>query len=229
MIKRILMVGTSVTRIESTSAPTGIWLEELAAAYFRFVDAGFAVAIVSIAGGAAPLDPMSLEAPWLSEAGQRFLTDEVAMSKLASTEPIADIDITQIDAVYLVGGAGAAWDFPTSAALAEVIEHSHEHGRVVAGVCHGVLGLTTARRPDGRSILEGRRVTGVSDAEERLVGFDEVVPMLPERAMRKLGATYSCADEPFGVHTVRDGLVLTGQNPASAAPLAEAIVEVLLR
>src|SRR5690606_31441221 len=167
------------------------------------------------------------EAPWLTPAGQRFLGDAHAMQLLESTPRLQDVDAESIDAVYLVGGAGSAWDFPTDAALARLIESLNRRGGILGGVCHGVLGLTAARGPDGKFLVAGRKVTGVSDAEEKLIGYDTVVPSIPERRMRELGARYSCAAEPFGAHVVRDGNLITGQNPASAEPLAEAILEAL--
>jgi putative intracellular protease/amidase len=227
VIKHVLMIVTSVARIVSTGAPTGIWLEELAAAYFRFRDAAWRVEIVSIAGGPGPLDPASLEAPWLTESGRRFLSDSTAMAQLASTASVAVASSQGITAIYLVGGVGTAWDFPGNEALAALIERVHSDGGVVSGVCHGVLGLTKARAPDGRALIANRRVTGVSNVEEKIVGLDAIVPHLPEETMRSLGAQYSCAAEPFGAHVVRDGRLLTGQNPASAAPLAEAVIATL--
>ena len=227
MNKHVLMIVTSVARIASTGAPTGIWLEELAAAYVRFRDAGWRVEIVSIAGGPGPLDSASLEAPWLTESGQRFLADSTAMAQLASTAPVAVASPLSVAAIYLVGGAGTAWDFPGNEALAALIERVHSDGGVVSGVCHGVLGLAKARTPQGHSLVANRLVTGVSNAEEKIVGLDRIVPQLPEDTLRALGARYSCAVEPFGAHVVRDGQLLTGQNPASAAPLAAAIIAML--
>jgi putative intracellular protease/amidase len=224
---RVLMVVTSVAWIASTGAPTGIWLEELAAAYFRFRDAGWHVEIVSIAGGSGPLDPASLEAPWLTDSGRRFLADAGATAHLASTAPVETALQMGLDAIYLVGGAGTAWDFPGNETLTKLIERVHANGGIVSGVCHGVLGLTTARDASGNALVANRRVTGVSDLEEKIVGFDTVVPLLPEQTLRRLGADYSCATEAFGAHVVRDGRLLTGQNPASAGPLAEAIIDLL--
>jgi len=227
MIKHVLMVVTSVARIASTGAPTGIWLEELAAAYFRFRDAGWRVEIVSIAGGPGPLDPASLEAPWLTESGRRFLSDSTATAQLASTAPVGVTSPLSIDVIYLVGGAGTAWDFPDNEALAALIERVHCDGGVISGVCHGVLGFAKAHTSNGRALVANRRVTGVSNVEEKIVGLDAIVPQLPEQTLRGLGAEYSCAAEPFGAHVVRDGRLLTGQNPASAALLAETIIDML--
>lgn len=226
MSRNILLVVTSNDRLGDNGGATGTWLEELASAYYTFVDAGHAVSIASTRGGDAPLDPGSLQEPWLTETGRRFQQDARATAALRDTLPI-DRAKAAYDAVYLVGGAGTAWDFPGSAGLTALIETLDRSGRVVAGVCHGVLGLTTARTKDGKALVAGRAVTGVSNAEERAIGYDKIVPLLPEERMNQLGARYSSAAEPFHAHVVRDGNLLTGQNPASAAPLAAAVLVAL--
>lgn len=225
MSKNVLMIVTSLSRIAASGAPTGIWLEELAAAYNLFRDAGCRVKMLSIAGGAAPLDPASLAAPWITDSGRRFLSDSTAMAQLGATASVAQAPQSGIDVLYLVGGAGTAWDFPDNEALAALVERVDRAGGIVSAICHGVLGLAKARTADGRAFVAGRRVTGVSNAEEKVVGLDKIVPLLPEDTMRRLGAHYSCATEPFGAHVVGDGRLLTGQNPASAGPLATAILE----
>lgn len=228
MTKRILMVVTSHDTLGESGAPTGIWLEELAASYYVFADAGADITIAAPRAGIAPLDPASLEVPWLTESGQRFLKDAAAMARLAGCSSLAALRPLDFDAAYLVGGAGTAWDFPGDAALAAVVEGLWRAGRPVSGVCHGVLGLTAACDKDDRSIIAGRAVTGISNAEEAMTGYDKLVPVLPESRLRDLGGRYSCA-APLAAHVVRDGLLLTGQNPASAGPLAQAVVDALAR
>lgn len=227
MSKHILMVVTSNDRLGDHGGATGTWLEELAAAYYTFVDAGHKVSIASTRGGNAPLDPGSLQEPWLTNTGRRFQQDPQASGALRDTLSIEDTAAAAYDAVFLVGGAGTAWDFPASAALTRLIETLERSDRVVAGVCHGVLGLTTARCSHGKALVAGRAVTGVSNAEERAIGYDKIVPLLPEDRMNQLGARYSCAAEPFQSHVVRDGKLLTGQNPASAAPLAAEVLRAM--
>lgn len=227
MSKHILMVVTSNGRLGEHGGATGTWLEELAAAYYTFVDAGHEVSIASTRGGSAPLDPGSLQDPWLTSTGRRFQQDSRASAALQDTLAIEDTKAAAYDAVFLVGGAGTAWDFPVSTALTKMIETLHGSGRVVAAVCHGVLGLTTARCSQGKALVAGRAVTGVSNAEELAIGYDKIVPLLPENRMNQLGANYSCAAESFQSHVVRDGNLLTGQNPASAAPLAAEVLRAL--
>jgi putative intracellular protease/amidase len=225
--KRVLMVVTSNDRLGSTGGATGSWLEELAAAYFAFVEAGIEVAIASPRGGKVPLDPASLEVPWLTDCGRRLLAHTVALSRLEGSERLTDINARDFDAVILIGGAGAAWDLPFDRALIDILEVLHRHDRILAGVCHGVLGLTGARREDGSLLVAGCAVTGVSDEEEKLAGYDKVLPMLPQRRMIELGARYSRAAAAFGAHVVRDGNLITGQNPASATPLARTMIALL--
>ncbi|HUE88796.1 MAG TPA: type 1 glutamine amidotransferase domain-containing protein [Vicinamibacterales bacterium] len=222
-MKRILMVVSSRERLGDTGTPTGAWLEELAASYWVFEDAGCDVTVASPRGGRAPLDPLSLSEPWLTANGQRFLADEPANRKLERSVALADVNGADFAAVYLVGGVATAWDFPGNATLASIVGAMYRDARPVGAVCHGVLGLTGARDDEGQPIVAGRAVTGVSNAEEVATGFDKIVPVLPEDRLTTLGGRYSCAP-PFEAHVCADGNLFTGQNPASAGPLAKAML-----
>ncbi len=224
MGKSVLMVVTSHDALGDTGQKTGAWLEELAASYYALADAGCEISIASPRGGSAPIDPASLEAPWFTDTGRRFLADTKAKGLLEHTVSTASVKPDRFAGVYLVGGAGTAWDFPIDTALAGIVTSLYRAGRPVAAVCHGVLGLTGALDSEGRSILAGRAATGISNAEETMVGYDKIVPVLPETRVRALGARYSAA-EPLGEHVVCDGNVLTGQNPPSAAALARALAQ----
>lgn len=226
MTNRVLMVVSSRAQLGVTDRPTGAWLEELAASYYVFVDAGFEVEVASPRGGKAPIDPLSLEDPWITADGRRFVADAAAQAKLAATLPLAVVKPKQFRAIYLVGGAATAWDFSDNPELTSIVESLHRAGRPVAGVCHGVLGLTHACDANGIALVKGRSVTGISNAEEIMTGFDKLVPVLPENRLRGLGGRYSCAP-PFEKHVMVDSGVLTGQNPASAGPLARAVLEEL--
>jgi putative intracellular protease/amidase len=221
-MRNILMVVSSCGTMDG-GQPTGAWLEELAASYFVFADAGCEITIASPHGGKAPLDPLSLEEPWLTSSGKRFNADLVATGKLERSVALAEAASRHFDAVYCVGGAATAWDFPGDGHLAAIVGRLHAGHQPVAGVCHGVLGLTGAHTPSGKPIVAGRAVTGISNAEEVLTGFDKLVPVLPETRLGELGGRYSCA-APLAEHVVVDGNVLTGQNPASAEPLARAVL-----
>lgn len=226
-MSRILMVVSSRDRLGDTDQPTGAWLEELAAGYYVFADAGHIVTLASPRGGAAPIDPLSLQDPWITADGKRFLAEGDAQKAIASTRALSNLDARHFEAVFLVGGVATAWDFPGNPTLTALVEQLHRAGRPVAGVCHGVLGLADARDSKGAPIVRGCRVTGISNAEESLTGFDKVVPVLPENRLKEQGGQYSCA-APLECHVVADGNVLTGQNPASAGPLASAVLRLLV-
>lgn len=227
MSDSVLFVLTSHADLGDTGQKTGTWLEELAAAYFVLVDAGYDVRLASVRGGEAPLDPASLDDPWLTEAGQRFQADAKASAALAATARLADVSPDGFAAIYFVGGAGAAWDFPVDADVRRLAEGIDRAGGVVSAVCHGVLGLTTAQAADGRPLVAGRHVTAVSNKEEELTTFDKVVPVLPESRLVELGGLYGCAAEPFGAYVAVDGNLVTGQNPASAPFVAQVVAEQL--
>lgn len=227
MSDSVLFVLTSHAELGDTGQKTGTWLEELAAAYYVLVDAGHDVQLASVQGGAAPLDPASLDDPWLTDAGKRFQADAKASAALAATPRLADVSADGFDAIYYVGGAGAAWDFPVDADVRRLAEAIDRAGGVVSAVCHGVLGLTTARTADGKPLVAGRDVTAVSNKEEELTTFDKVVPVLPESRLVELGGIYGCAAEPFGAYVAVDGNLVTGQNPASAPFVAQVVVEQL--
>lgn len=226
--RTMLLVVTSHDRLGTSGQGTGAWLEELAQAYFVFADAGLTVEIASPRGGSAPLDPASCAAPWLSACGERFLADAVAMAALGASLELTGVVAENYEGVYLVGGAGAVWDLPQSVPLGRLLMELTERDRPVAAVCHGVAGLASARNSQGTPLVRGRKITAFSNAEEDQVGYTALLPALPENLLRSLGAHYSCAP-PWQEHVVADGWLLTGQNPASAAPLARAVVGQFLK
>ena len=223
---RVLMVVTSTERLGESETPTGAWLEELAAPFNTFQDAGFEISLASPEGGPAPIDPLSLEQPWLTANGSRFMANREAQDAVAATLRLDQIEATGFDGVFLVGGAGTAWDYPDCDHLARITSALYHAGRPVAAVCHGVLGLSGTVNAEGRHAIYGRQITGVSNSEERVTGFDKVVPVLPEDRLEALGGQYSSADD-FQPHVVEDENILTGQNPASAEPLAQRMVDQL--
>jgi putative intracellular protease/amidase len=222
MPRRALFVLTSQTDYGNTGLRCGSWLEELAQPYYALRDAGHELVLASVRGGQAPLDPMSLEQQWLSTVGQRFLDDPAAGAALAATCSLDAVQGKTFDAVVLVGGTGGAWDFPGQPALTSILEAANAHGAVVAGICHGVIGLTDVKGADGLPLVRGRKVTSISNAEDEIMGADKVIPVLPEDALRRLGAFYLAAP-PFAANVVQDGNLVTAQNPASARPLGEAL------
>lgn len=224
---KILIVATSHDRLGQTGEKTGFYWEELAAPYWVFAEAGFAVEIASIAGGEPPADPKSVSSDGQRIAAvDRFTADPAAMAKLAGAKPVAAIDPAGFDAVFLAGGHGAMWDMPDHPALARLIEAIHGRNGVVAAVCHGPAGLLGARAPDGSPLIAGKRVAGFTDEEERAVGLERVVPFLLESRMRELGA-FPEPGPAFQPKTVRDGRLVTGQNPMSSEGAAGLVLEAL--
>jgi putative intracellular protease/amidase len=228
MTKAFLFVVTSHDQLGTTGNKTGSWLEELAAPYWQFADAGYRIDIASPKGGAAPLDPMSLEENWISEAGRRFRSDGHANELIGSTKRLDEVEPADYAGLFMVGGAATVWDFPNNSALKSLVEQYFVAGKVVAGVCHGVIGLVQAVDANGEPLVKNRKVTSISNAEDVMMGLEKVVPVLPEEMLRKQRGIYSCA-QPLAEHVVVDPPLFTGQNPASAAPLADAILKYLER
>jgi putative intracellular protease/amidase len=224
-ITKILIITTSHATVGTSGEPTGIWLEELTTPYYAFVDQGAQVTIASIDGGAVPIDPRSLRPAGENDASvERYLSDDALRAQVRTTIRFTEAMARDYDVVFLPGGHGTMWDYPNSAALANVVVRFMDTGRVVAAVCHGPAGLVSARRADGTPIVAGRRVSAFTDSEERAAGLDDDVPFLLETRLRELGANYvSGADfQPFAV---RDGNLVTGQNPASATEVARLTLE----
>jgi putative intracellular protease/amidase len=228
MSKQILFVLSSHDQLGNSGNRSGSWLEELATPYWRFRNAGYTVVLASPLGGRAPLDPESVKAAWVSDAGRRFLDDADAKAALAATVAVDTIDATKLDAVYLVGGAATTWDFPNNEAIKRIAEHLYGQSRVVASICHGVIGLTRIADKYGESLLKNRMLTGISNAEDVMMGVDKIVPVLPEDMLRKARAHYSAA-APLAEHVICDPPFFTGQNPASADLLARKVIEHLNR
>lgn len=228
MSKNFLFVVTSHADLGSTGNKTGSWLEELAAPYWRFVDAGYAVTIASPKGGAAPIDPMSVDDMWISPAGRRFRDDPGASAAVLNTVPLDEVDGGDFVGIFLVGGSATTWDFPHNAALKKIVEAYFPQRKVIAAVCHGVIGLVQAVDAHGEPLVKNRHVTSISNAEDVMMGLDKVVPVLPEEMLRKLRGVYTAA-APLTAHVVADPPLFTGQNPASADPLAVAILAHLER
>ncbi len=223
MSKTILMVLTSHATLGNSGHPTGWWLEEMAAPYLLFTDAGLDVTVASPMGGKAPLDPRSTEEGAQNEWTRRFTKDKTAMEAVQDSIPLDMVRAEDYDAVFFPGGHGPMFDLAQDETVAELIGDFILDKKPVAAVCHGPAALLKAVDGNGKSILAGRRATGFSNEEETAVGLDAVVPFLLQDALAEQGAQYECGPE-WQPHVVEDGLLLTGQNPASSLPLAEALL-----
>lgn len=227
MSQRILMIVTSNGRMGETGKPTGIWAEELAVPYYQFIDAGAEVEIASPAGGSVPLDPSSMKPQGQNDAViERFLADPVAQAKVRATQPAARVDAPAFDAVFFPGGHGTMWDLPVDAGVTRAVEAAFAAGKIIASVCHGAAALVTARRPDGKPVVQGRRINSFTDAEEAAVGLAQVVPFQLESRLRELGADFEGAPN-WQAFAVRDGQFITGQNPQSSLLVAQHVAAAL--
>ena len=223
---KILMVLTSHDQLGDTGKKTGFWLEELAAPYYTFVDAGAEVVLASPAGGQPPLDPKSNEPDAQTETTKRFEADEVAMQALANTHKLSEVLNQDFDAVFYPGGHGPLWDLAKDQNSISLIEQTLQADKPVALVCHAPGVLRDVKDAEGHSIVEGKTVTGFSNTEEDGVGLTDVVPFLVEDMLKEKGGKYSKAED-WQVYVQQDSLLITGQNPASSAATAEALLKLL--
>lgn len=225
---KILMVLTSHDQLGGTGKKTGFWLEEFAAPYYVLKDAGHEITLASPNGGKPPLDPKSEDPDAQTDATRRFNSDQEAQDQLARTERLGSVRSSDFDAVFYPGGHGPLWDLAEDGQSKALIEQAIADGKPVALVCHAPAVLKNVKTQDGSAMVAGKTVTGFTNDEEAAVGLTDVVPFLLEDALKQLGARFSKA-EPFKSHVVRDGLLITGQNPSSSEPAAEALLEVLAR
>lgn len=227
MQPRILMIVTSIARMGATDKPTGLWAEELAVPYYRLLDAGARIEIASTAGGVVPFDPGSLgEEQRKHPDVARMLADGELKARLHNTRRAADFDASEFDAVFLPGGHGTMWDLPGDAGVTRAVEAAHANERVIGAVCHGIAGLVTARDAQGQPLVRGRRISAFTNSEEAAVGLTEVVPFALESRVRELGGNFDAAPD-WTPHAVRDGLLVTGQNPQSSELVVKGMLEAL--
>jgi putative intracellular protease/amidase len=225
---KVLIILTSHTQLGDTGRATGFYFDEMAAPYYALVDAGHQVEIASIKGGPAAHDPGSVNADPAKRpaAVRRFLADPAAMGKLSATLAVDAANAADYDAVFLPGGHGTMYDFPLSEALGKLVGSIADQGGVIGAVCHGPAGLVNARRADGKPLVAGLKVNAFTDAEEAAVNLTDAMPFLLETRLRELGGFFEGAPN-FTAKAVRDGQLITGQNPMSAEPVAALLVEAL--
>ncbi|WP_334191037.1 type 1 glutamine amidotransferase domain-containing protein [Noviherbaspirillum sp.] len=220
----ILMVMTSHDQLGDTGRKTGLWLEEFAAPYFLFKDAGAEVTLVSPKGGQVPLDPKSDDPSSQTESITRFKQDTEAQEALANTLPLSSIHPDVYDAVFYPGGHGPLWDLADNRDSILVIETIYNQDKPVAAVCHGPAVFKNAHRNDGKPLVEGKRVTGFANSEEEAAQLTNIVPFLVEDVLKQNGGQYSKGAD-WSEHVVEDGNLITGQNPASSEAAARAVLE----
>lgn len=225
MTTKILMVLTSHDRLGDTGRKTGFWLEEFAAPYFVFRDAGVELTLASPNGGQPPIDPESDLPEKQTPAMARFKKDAAAQQALSQTVKLADVNADDFDTVFYVGGHGPMWDLAESPVSIALLESFYNSGKPIALVCHspGVLRRVTYQ---GAPLVKGKRVTGFTNGEEEDVHLTKVVPFLVEDELMRLGAVFEKKRnwEPF---SITDGRLITGQNPASSTGAAKALLDYL--
>ena len=224
----ILMVLTSHDQLGDTGKKTGFWLEEFAAPYYVFKDAGAKITLASPKGGQPPLDPKSDQPDAQTDATRRFRADAEAIAALASTHVLAEVANDEFDAVFYPGGHGPLWDLANDEDSIRLIEANHAAGKPVAFVCHAPGVLKQARGADGAPLVSGKRVAGFTNSEEEASGLTDVVPFLVEDMLKANGGDYSKAAD-WAAHVVTDGNLVTGQNPASSEPAAKATLDLLAK
>lgn len=222
----ILMVLTSHDQLGNTGHKTGFWLEEFAAPYYVFKDAGANVVLASPAGGQPPLDPKSDLPEFQTELTHRFKADSVAQQALANTLPLGSLDTSTFDTVFYPGGHGPLWDLAESATSIALIEQFDRAGKPIGFVCHAPGVLRHVKAADGSPIVKGRRVTGFTNGEEAAVELTDVVPFLIEDEFKAQGGLYEKGPD-WLPYIVQDGKLITGQNPASSEGVAKALLALL--
>ncbi|KEX90473.1 type 1 glutamine amidotransferase domain-containing protein [Pseudomonas umsongensis] len=223
---KILMVLTSHDQLGNTGKKTGFWLEEFAAPYYVFKDAGAQLTLASPKGGQPPLDPKSDEPDAQTDATRRFRQDPAAQSALASTVMLGTVKAGDYDAIFYPGGHGPLWDLAEDRDSIALIEAFYNAGKPVAAVCHAPGVLRHAKDADGQPLVKGKKVTGFTNSEEEAVQLTKVVPFLVEDELKAKGGIFSKGPD-WASYVLTDGLLLTGQNPASSQAAAEALLSKL--
>lgn len=227
--KRALVITTSHDTLGETGKATGVFGSEMTVPYYAFWDAGLDVDIASIKGGEIPVEPFSMGWPLATPEDKRFKKDNEAMNKLKNSIPISQVDPNEYDVYYMAGGWGAAYDLAQSPELADLITKANANNKVLGSVCHGALGLVSAKGEDGSPLIAGRKVTGVTNRQIKQLGI-EVTPKHPETEMRKAGAKFESKTaniEMLATHVVVDGNIVTGQNQNSGYETSHRILEII--
>ena len=223
---KVLVVLTSHDQLGDTGAKTGFWVEEFAAPYYVMADAGVDITIASPKGGQPPIDPKSALPDFQTEATKRFDADKALQAKLANSIVLADVTAKDYDAIFYPGGHGPLWDLANDKSSIALIETFWQHDKPVAAVCHAPAVFRFVKNADGSPFVQGKKVTGFSNSEEEAVQLTEVVPFLVEDELIKLGGQYS-KGEDWSSYVVKDGMLITGQNPGSSEETAKALLNLL--
>lgn len=223
---KVLVVLTSHSDLGDTGQKTGFWIEEFAAPYYLMADAGVELTLSSPKGGQPPIDPKSDSPENQTPATKRFHADEALSEKLANTVKLSEVKEGEYDAVFYPGGHGPLWDLAEDKNSISLIESFYQNNKPIAFVCHAPAALVGVKGANGEPLVKGKQVTGFSNTEEEAVELTKVVPFLLEDELIKLGATYSKGAD-WASHVMKDGLLITGQNPGSSEEAAKVLLETL--
>ena len=225
-MKKVLFVLTSHDELGNTGHKTGFWIEEFAAPYYKLLDKGINITLASPKGGQPPVDPKSDTPESSTPATERFKKDAETQKKLAHTLMLADIKESDYDAIFYPGGHGPLWDLSEDKNSIKLIETFYSHNKPVAAVCHAPAIFLHAKNKEGEPLVKGKKVTGFSNEEEEAVQLSKVVPFLVEDMLKENGGDYSKLSN-WQPYAIQDGLLITGQNPASSELVAEKLLEIL--
>jgi putative intracellular protease/amidase len=220
---KILIVLTSHSDLGASGEKTGFWIEEFAAPYYVLADAGVEITIASPKGGQPPVDPKSESSEAQTSATTRFYSDNEAIDQVAHTLKLSEVNQADYDAVFYPGGHGPLWDLANDEHSIHLIGDFYSHQKPIALVCHAPAALLKVKDENGEPLVKGKEVTGFSNTEEEAVHLTQIVPFLLESELKKLGAKYSKGDD-WGSFAKKDGLLITGQNPASSAETARLLL-----
>ena len=224
--KRVLLIMSSEDQMGISGKQTGTWFTELAAPYYILTEAGYEVVFASPDGGEAPIDLLSMKVPFTTEYTERFLNDPVALFAAKNTRKVRNIDYNTFDAVFFPGGYGLLWDLASDSYIIKLIKDFYESNRPIAMVCHAPAILRDVKLSNGKFLVEGVSLTGFKDAEDAEIELDKHLLFSLEQELKLRGANYKSVAN-WEPNVVVDGVLMTGQSPASAAPLAEALRDVL--
>jgi putative intracellular protease/amidase len=223
---KVLMVLTSHSELGNTGKKTGFWIEEFAAPYYTLKDAGAEITLASPKGGQPPIDPKSAEPSAQTEATKRFDKDAELQKLLANTKKLSEVKAADFDTVFFPGGHGPLWDLSKNPDSIKLIQEFWSAKKPVAAVCHAPSVLLNVKDEKGEPLVKGKNVTGFTNTEEEAVQLTKVVPFLLEDELRNKGGHYS-KKEDWASYVVKDGLLITGQNPASSEEAARELLELL--
>ncbi len=221
MATRVLMVLTSHDAMGLSGKKAGSWFDEVATPYYLFKKRGFDVVLATPQGGAAPIDPFSAEPPYSTPNTERFEKDPAAQRAISNTVKLTDVNYRDFDGVFFPGGYGPLWDLASNSLVIKIIEDTIEQGKPAAFPCHGPASLRDAKKPNGEPLVKGRKVTGFTDVEDDELDLSRHLLFSVERMLKANGGIFVRSEKNWQPNVVEDGMLITGQNPASAGPIAE--------